>query len=137
MIQLKAIHIEEFRGIRQLDLNLDCTSFVVVGPNGSGKSGVVDEIDFALTGNVARFSGSGTGGVSLLKHGPHVHHRDNPAAAKVALTILDTASGQSGVLTRCVKTAGQTSGDPRCCTARSGWVAERRKLGDQRPGAQQ
>jgi DNA repair exonuclease SbcCD ATPase subunit len=87
MIQLKAIRIEEFRGIRELELDLDRTSFVVLGPNGSGKSGVVDAIDFALTGNVARLSGAGTGGVSLLKHGPHVHRRDDPAAAKVALTI--------------------------------------------------
>lgn len=112
MIQLKALHIEEFRGIRLLDLNLDCTSFVVVGPNGSGKSGVVDAIDFALTGNVTRLSGSGTGGVTLLKHGPHVHQRDNPAAAKVALTIVETVSGQSGVLTRCVKNPGQYTLEP-------------------------
>lgn len=112
MIQIKAIHIEEFRGIRRLDLNLDCTSFVVGGPNGSGKSGVVDAIDFALTGNIARLSGSGTGGVTLLKHGPHVHQRDNPAAAKVTLTVVDTTSGQGGVLTRCVKTPGQYALEP-------------------------
>lgn len=112
MIQIKAIHIEEFRGIRRLDLNLNCTSFVVVGPNGSGKSGVVDAIDFALTGKIARLSGSGTGGVTLLKHGPHVHQRNNPAAARVAVTIVDTASGQTGTLTRCIKTAGQYTLEP-------------------------
>jgi recombinational DNA repair ATPase RecF len=56
MIQLKAVRIEEFRGIRELELDLDLKSFVVLGPNGSGKSGVVDAIDFALTGNVARQS---------------------------------------------------------------------------------
>ncbi|GBE65152.1 hypothetical protein MFM001_16140 [Mycobacterium sp. MFM001] len=130
MIQLKAIHIEEFRGIRRLDLSLDCTSFVVVGPNGSGKSGVVDAIDFALTGNVARLSGSGTGGVTLLKHGPHVHQRDNPAAAKVALTIVDTASGQSGVLTRCVKTPGQHTLEPNTpeLVAAVQWAAEHPEL---------
>ena len=37
MIQIKAIHVEEFRGIRLLDLRLDGQSFVVAGPNGSGK----------------------------------------------------------------------------------------------------
>lgn len=52
MIQVREIHIEEFRGIRDLTLTLDCRSFVIWGPNGSGKSGVVDAIDFALTGNI-------------------------------------------------------------------------------------
>lgn len=130
MIQIKSIHVQEFRGIRQLDLDLDCTSFVVVGPNGSGKSGVVDAIDFALTGNIARLSGSGTGGVTLLKHGPHVHHRDNPAAAKVALTIVDTDSGQSGVLARCVKTPGQYTLEPNTpeLVAAVRWAAQHPEL---------
>ena len=106
MIQIEAIHIEDFRGIRQIDLHLGCKSFVVWGPNGSGKSGIVDAIDFAITGNIARLSGAGTGSVSVLRHGPHVHQRDNTGAAKVALTVRDTVSGQTGILTRCVKTAG-------------------------------
>lgn len=103
MIQLVAVHIEEFRGIRELKLDLGRKSFAVLGPNGSGKSGVVDAIDFALTGNVARLSGAGTGGVSLIKHGPHVHQRDDPAAAKVSLTICLADSGQTAVLTRSSK----------------------------------
>lgn len=105
VIQIEAIHVEDFRGIRQLDLHLGCKSFVVWGPNGSGKSGVVDAIDFALTGNIARLSGAGTGAVSVLRHGPHVYQRNNAEAAKVALTVRDTESGQTGVLTRCVKAA--------------------------------
>ena len=112
MIQIKAIHIEEFRGIRELDLSLSRQSFVVFGPNGSGKSGVVDAIDFALTGNVARLTGAGTGGLSVLKHAPHVHHRDNPDAARVSLTIVHVPSGQEAVLTRCVKTADKYVLDP-------------------------
>lgn len=56
MIKVCNLHIEEFRGIRDLDLDMDGSSFVVVGPNGSGKSGVVDAIDFVLTGNVTRLS---------------------------------------------------------------------------------
>lgn len=104
MIQVQKLHIEEFRGIRDLDLTMDENSFVVVGPNGSGKSGVVDAIDFALTGNVARLSGAGTAGLSVSKHAPHVHQRDNPAAAIVTLTFVHLASGQTGTLTRSVKT---------------------------------
>lgn len=106
MIQVEAIRIEDFRGIRRLDLQLGSRSFAVWGPNGSGKSGVVDAIDFALTGTIARLSGTGTGAVSVLRHGPHVHQRNNAGAAKVSLTIRDPVSGQTGVLTRCVKTAG-------------------------------
>jgi hypothetical protein len=130
MIQIKAIHIEEFRGIRRLDLKPDCASFVVAGPNGSGKSGVVDAIDFALTGNIARLGGSGTGGVSLIKHGPHVHQRDNPAAARVTLTIVDTSSGQTGVLTRCVKTAGSYTLEPSTpeLVAAVQWAAQHPEL---------
>src|SRR5580700_7504559 len=44
-------------------------SFVVSGPNGSGKSGVVDAIQFALTGEIGRLKGAGTGDLSLSDHG--------------------------------------------------------------------
>lgn len=113
MIQVQKLRIEEFRGIRDLDLTMGSSSFVVAGPNGSGKSGVVDAIDFALTGNVARLSGAGTGGISVVKHAPHVHQRDNPAAASVTLTFTHPASGQTGTLTRSVKTAGQFTLEPK------------------------
>ncbi|MDH5134300.1 MULTISPECIES: AAA family ATPase [unclassified Microbacterium] len=113
MIQVQKLRIEEFRGVRDLDLDMGSSSFVVVGPNGSGKSGVVDAIDFALTGNVARLSGAGTGGISVAKHAPHVHQRDNPAAASVTLTFTHPASRQTGTLTRSVKTAGQFTLEPK------------------------
>jgi len=112
VIQIEGIHIEEFRGIRNLDLTFDGESFVIQGPNGSGKSGVVDAIDFALTGNIARLSGAGTGGLSVLKHGPHVHRRDDPSVAMVAMTVSDPASGQRAVLTRHIKTANKWTLDP-------------------------
>lgn len=52
MIRVKTIHIEEFRGIRLLDLNLDAKNFGICGPNGTGKSGVVDAVEFCITGDV-------------------------------------------------------------------------------------
>lgn len=112
MIQVQTLRIEEFRGIRDLDLTMGGSSFVVVGPNGSGKSGVVDAIDFALTGNVTRLSGAGTGSISVAKHAPHVRQRNNPAVASVTLTFIHPASGQTGTLTRSVKTAGRFTLDP-------------------------
>ncbi len=130
MIQVQKLRIEEFRGIRDLDLTMGSSSFVVVGPNGSGKSGVVDAIDFALTGNVARLSGAGTGGISVAKHAPHVHQRDNPAAASVTLTFTHPASGlnrtgfsgESGVLPR--RLSGKGCGQ-RSRPARTRWVGRR------------
>ena len=102
MIQIQHIHVEEFRGIREIDLELQGKSFVIQGPNGSGKSGIVDAIDFALTGNVRRLSGEGSGTVSTASHAPHVHSRATPASAVVKLTVKDVASGKSAVLTRSV-----------------------------------
>lgn len=130
MIQLQKLRIEEFRGIRELELKMDGKSLVVVGPNGLGKSGVVDAIDFVLTGNVARLSGAGTGGISVAKHAPHVHKRDDPAAAKVTLEFTDVSSGQVGVLTRSVKTAGQYKLEPQTSelAAAVAWAAQHSEL---------
>lgn len=130
MIQLQKLRIEEFRGIRELELKMDGKSLVVVGPNGSGKSGVVDAIDFVLTGNVARLSGAGTGGISVAKHAPHVHKRDDPEAAKVTLEFTHVPSGQVGVLTRSVKTAGQYKLEPTTpeLAAAVAWAAQHSEL---------
>ena len=100
MIQIEEIRIREFRGIRDLQLRMGCQSFLVWGPNGSGKSGVVDAIDFVLTGNIARLTGEGSGGLSVAKHGPHVDRRDDPESAEVSITLRDTASGETAVLSR-------------------------------------
>lgn len=105
MIQIDAVTITEFRGIRSLTLKLDEKSFAVWGPNGSGKSGVVDAIDFALTGNISRLSGAGTGGLTVLKHGPHVHKRHDAGVCRVDLTVRDPETGERSVLSRTVKTA--------------------------------
>lgn len=104
MIQLEHLHIEEFRGIRNIDIPLGCESFVVHGPNGSGKSGVVDAIDFALTGNIRRLAGQGTREVSVPQHAPHVSIRDTPSASSVSLTVRDLATGKTAVLKRSVET---------------------------------
>ncbi len=87
MIKLIEIYIEEFRGIKQLTLYPKEQNFVIYGPNGSGKSGVVDAIDFGLTGNISRLAGKGTASLSLKVHGPHVDVRDNPNASMVRLTL--------------------------------------------------
>lgn len=55
-MKLKKIEIEGFRGIRDntvIPFGEDFT--VITGPNGAGKSSVIDAIEFALSGRLAKF----------------------------------------------------------------------------------
>jgi DNA repair exonuclease SbcCD ATPase subunit len=86
MIRVRTIQIREFRGIRDLQLDLGARSFGICGPNGTGRSGVVDAIEFCLTGDVTRLSGHGTAGLSVKSHGPHVDLRTHPERASVTIS---------------------------------------------------
>jgi hypothetical protein len=80
-------------------------NFVVSGPNGSGKSGVVDAIQFALTGEIGRLKGSGTGDLTLADHGPHVEKRSDPDAASVRLDVFIPRLNKSATIVRTIKKA--------------------------------
>src|SRR2546430_5651396 len=97
MIRVESITIEDFRGIRSLTLDFKGKNFAVCGPNGTGKSGVVDSLEFVLTGNVSRLSGEGRGDISLRQHGPHVDKRNDPEKARVKATITIPSLGKSVV----------------------------------------
>lgn len=103
MIRIKTIHIEEFRGIRDLTLDLGGENFGICGPNGTGKSGVVDAIEFCLTGNITRLSGQGQGELSVKVHGPHVDQSANPDKAKVTITAIAPSLGKEVTIMRSVK----------------------------------
>ncbi|MED5548941.1 MAG: AAA family ATPase [Pseudomonadota bacterium] len=103
MIRIKTLRIEEFRGIRELDLTLDGKNFGICGPNGTGKSGVVDAIEFCLTGNITRLSGQGQGELSVKAHGPHVDQNKSPDKAKVTITAAVPSLGKEFTITRSVK----------------------------------
>jgi hypothetical protein len=105
MIQIESITIRELRGIRELEIKPNRKNFVVSGPNGSGKSGVVDAIQFAMTGEISRLTGKGTGGLTVQRHGPHVDRRNDPAVAEVCLRLYVPDMNKTVVLTRNVKTA--------------------------------
>ena len=105
MIQVEAVRIAELRGIRELMLTPGGRNFVISGPNGSGKSGVVDAIQFGLTGEMSRLAGKGTGGLTVQKHGPHVDRRDDPAVAEVSLRLYFPELNKTAILKRNVKTA--------------------------------
>ena len=95
--------MREIRGLRELDLTFNDGSFAISGPNGSGKSGVVDAIEFCLTGAISRLTGQGTAGITLQKHGPHVDRRDDPASAEVSMTVDIPELGKSATITRNIK----------------------------------
>src|ERR1700722_4989764 len=100
MIKLESVHIEEVRGIRKLDLNFAQEKFAISGPNGCGKSGVIDAIEFGLTGQMGRLTGRGTKGLSVSEHGPHVDRVKFPGAAFVELKIYLTELRKSATITR-------------------------------------
>jgi hypothetical protein len=87
VIKLESAHIEEVRGIRKLDIDFGKNTFAISGPSGSGKSGVIDAIEFGLTGQNGRLTGRGTRGLSVTEHGPHVDKTKFPDAAFVELDL--------------------------------------------------
>jgi recombinational DNA repair ATPase RecF len=87
MIKVLSIEIHEFRGVREFFMEFAGENFAICGRNGTGKSGIVDALEFGLTGNVSRLSGKGTGDISLKQHGPHVDSRNRPDKARVKLTL--------------------------------------------------
>lgn len=106
MIRIDKIHIKEFRGIRELTLELKGQNFAACGPNGTGKSGIVDAIEFALTGNISRLAGAGTGGLSVKAHGPHVDSRNKPDVASVTLEVtIPSLGNKKAQIRRTVKSA--------------------------------
>lgn len=100
MIKLEAAHIEEVRGIRRMDVDLNQLTFAISGPNGSGKSGIIDAIEFGLTGEIGRLAGRGTKGLSVSEHGPHVDMVGFPDAAFVELKVFIPSLNRRATITR-------------------------------------
>lgn len=103
MIKVESITINEFRGIRDLTLDFKGKSFAICGSNGTGKSGVVDAIEFVLTGNVSRLSGEGRGDISLKEHGPHVDRRNDPDRARVSASVTIPSLSKTVTIERSLK----------------------------------
>jgi RecF/RecN/SMC N terminal domain len=112
VIKLESAHIEEIRGIRKLDLDFHREKFAISGPNGSGKSGVIDAIEFGLTGQIGRLAGRGTKGLTVSEHGPHVDKTKFPDAAFVRLKVFLTGSGKTATITRKVSSPKKPKIEP-------------------------
>ena len=112
MIRIKTIQIDDFRGIRNLNLALGEKNFGICGPNGTGKSGVVDAIEFCITGDVTRLSGQGSAGLSVKAHGPHVDQRVNPEKATVTITADIPSLSKAVTIQRSVKNPSKVTITP-------------------------
>lgn len=88
-MKILELEIHNVRGIRDIILTPNGKNLVVWGPNGSGKSAVVDALDFLLTGKIARLTGTGTGGISLNKHGPHVDCKPEEAIVRAKIQLAN------------------------------------------------
>jgi DNA repair exonuclease SbcCD ATPase subunit len=86
-MRLLKLEICNIRGIRHLQLDINGNNFIIYGQNGSGKSGIVDAMEFLLTGKISRLSGSGTSGITLSKHGHHVDCDSEDAYVKAVFKL--------------------------------------------------
>src|SRR5215218_483177 len=112
MIKIETAHIEEVRGIRKLDIDFRKEKFAISGPNGSGKSGVIDAIEFGLTGQIGRLTGRGTQGLTVSEHGPHVDKTKFPDAAFVMLKVFLPGINKTATITRKIAAPNKPLIDP-------------------------
>ena len=82
-VRIKAIDIHAFRGIPDLELELNGKSLLVKGENGTGKSSIVEAMEFFFTGKLSYFEGEGTKTLSLRRHVPHKNFGENDANIKI------------------------------------------------------
>ena len=91
-MKILELEIANLRGIKNpISFKPDGQNMVIQGPNGSGKSGVVDSLDFLMTGDITRLTGKGTRGITLKTHGKHVDAKakDAVVTAKIQLEGID------------------------------------------------
>jgi len=74
-VKIKTINIHAFRGIPDLEIQLDGKNLLLRGENGTGKSSIVEAIEFFFTGKISHLEG--IRGLSLQRHGPHVNYDAN------------------------------------------------------------
>lgn len=108
MIRIKSITIDNVRGIKNFTRSLNGSSFVIQGPNGSGKSGIIDAIEFGLTGNISRLTGSGTKNLSAKQHGKHVGSKEG----KVSITISSSKQDRDIIVTRSTQNPSKPKIEP-------------------------
>lgn len=56
-MKIECLGIQNFRGIRRLQLNVEAKTLIVVGENGSGKSSIIDALEYYFTGGLEKLTG--------------------------------------------------------------------------------
>lgn len=74
---------------------------------------MIDALEFALTGSITRLTGSGTAGVSVKLHAPHVDVAQTPEDAWVEMTFTVVGTGSSHTLKRTVATYRKPTLSPK------------------------
>lgn len=96
-MKIQKIKVSSFRGIpNDFERELNCKSMVIEGDNGTGKSGLIDAVDFLLTGKIRRLSGEGTRNISQERYG---HHIDKTAEEAKVEAIVEF-KGQTLIIER-------------------------------------
>jgi len=88
-VKIKTINIHAFRGIPDLELQLDGKNLLLRGENGTGKSSIVEAIEFFFTGKISHLEG--TRGLSLQRHGPHVNFEPDDLNVELTFNPGDVA----------------------------------------------
>lgn len=86
-MKILELEIHNIRGLPNIKVIPEGRNLLVWGPNGSGKSGVIDAIDFLLSGRITRLTGRGTGGISLSQHGPHIDSTPDEATVRARIIL--------------------------------------------------
>lgn len=103
------LEINKIRGICNLTLVPNGKNMVIQGPNGAGKSAVVDALDFLLTGQISRLSGTGSFGITTAKHGKHVDCQPTESWVRA---IIQPANSQIKIeIKRCMANPGKLEHD--------------------------
>lgn len=79
--RIKRIDIRAFRGVPDLQLDLEGKNLVLSGDNGTGKSSIVEALEFFFTGRVAHLEG--VQGLSMQRHAPHVRFGQDDVRVEV------------------------------------------------------
>ncbi|MBI5680278.1 MAG: AAA family ATPase [Methanobacterium sp.] len=82
------LEINNIRGIKKANIELNGSNTVIFGPNGTGKSAVIDSLDFLLKGKMTRFMGEGTKYLPITSYGGHIDSIKTPEKVVIKAKIL-------------------------------------------------
>ena len=107
MTKLQKIEINNFRGIKNIELSPSGKNICLVGPNGSGKSAVVDALNFLLTGRIHCLEGEGSRNLTITEHCPHI----DKGIDDVSVKGVFSTNGEEIALTRYLKKRSELTSD--------------------------